>query len=105
MATNPAGDVTPVDRVPAFVIAFDGDTGSYGPGRIDVDVAAGSCVLTVGRTWASLDRQALLDLKHALDVAAELLPAADDDAALDHARRMVESLDLTFPLDTHRKDT
>lgn len=97
MVTNPAGDVTPVDRVPAFVVAFGGGQGNFGPGRIDVDVAAGRCVLTVGRAWAVIDREAVLDLKHALNVAAQLLPAAVDDAALDHARRMVEGLGLEFP--------
>lgn len=86
--------MTPVDRVPAFITAFRGP-GSYGPGRVDVDVSAGSCLVTVGRSYASLDRQGVLDVAHPLQAAARLLEAGEADGpAVAHLREMVDGLGL-----------
>lgn len=98
MSQNLTEEVTQVDRVPAFVVALGGGKGSYGPSEVAVDVAAGSCVLTIGRVFASLDRAAALELTHALHLAVGHLPTGKPDGpALAHARQMVEGLGVEWP--------
>jgi len=102
MATTPTDGGTPVDTVPAFVVTFGGGASGIGPGRIDVTNVVGKCVLTIGRTWVVLDRDQLGLLWTALAVADHDLghqpPTPGPLTAADeHAKRLIESLDLQWP--------